>query len=581
MHSIIICIFEKKIHLKKFHFIYFILILSFPYALHAQKKIDYENNRFLTDEEKYPGALIFVKAEGKQPYFTHEGIDFWCDQAILYPEEDFLRAYGNVQIKQGDSIQLQGTYAEYNGKTQFAFISNRVKLETKQNTLTTDSLFFDRKKQQAFYRSGGTVKDTASTINSKIGRYYMQDGKYSFLNNVVVTHPKYIINSQHIDFYEESGHAYLYGPSTITGKDSKVYCERGFYDTRGDVGHFVKNASVDYKTRNLRGDSIYFNRERGFASATNHIKVTDTANQSLISGHYAEVYREKDSVFITKRALASMKQERDSIHIHSDTLMITGKTDKRIIRGYYNTRLFKSDMSGKCDSVHISEVTGVTKMMGKPIVWAQKNQLTGDTIKLINNPQTDKLDSLLVYYNAFMIQKDTVGDYNQVKGKEMFGLFNNENELTEVNFIKNTETIYYSRDNDLALIGINKAISSSINIEFKDKEITYITYHTNPKNTLYPEKELPENARKLKGFNWRGNEMLRRKEDLFIGKDSLELPKIKGIDAPKTQESFFEQDSTKMQLHKNSRLTPNLLKHPEKDSINTTTSPNHNIIENN
>ena len=49
---------------------------------------------------------------------------------------------------------------------------------------------------------------------------------------------------------------------------------------------------------------MYFNQKRNFASATNNIKVTDTLNQSIITGHYAEVYKLKDSVFITKRALA-------------------------------------------------------------------------------------------------------------------------------------------------------------------------------------------------------------------------------------------------------------------------------------
>ena len=42
--------------------------------------------------------------------------------------------------------------------------------------------------------------------------------------------------------------------------------------------------------------------------------------------------------------------------------------------------------------------------------------MTGDTIHLISNLETEKLDSLKVFENAFLISKDTLSDdgYNQI-----------------------------------------------------------------------------------------------------------------------------------------------------------------------
>lgn len=252
----------------------------------------------------------------------------------------------------------------------------------------------------------------------------MEEDKYSFVSSVVVTNPEYIINSEQLDFYSDTGHAYMYGPTTIESETSTVYCERGFYETRGDTGYFVKNSRIDYENRILEGDSLYFNRNSGFASGTNNIRVTDTLNNSLITGHYAEVFREKDSVFITKRAVAATLQENDSVFIHSDTLMVTGVPEKRIIRGFYDVRLFKSDstgqsnMSGKSDSIYVNQQTGLTKLINinkgpltsvdlrrSPVIWSGNNQMTGDTIHLLSNPATDQLDSLKVFDNAFLIQK--------------------------------------------------------------------------------------------------------------------------------------------------------------------------------
>ena len=509
-------------------------------AVQAQegKKIYYESDRTRVDETKYPDATILQKVS-RQVYFLHKGIEVWCDRAIFYQADDFFKAFGNVRMKQGDTVNMTSKYAEYNGNTQFAFASEDVVLTTPSNKLTTDSLFFNRVKQEAFYRTGGKVQDSASTITSVKGRYFMNQEKFSFRQNVKVRNPEYDIDSDYLDFYSEKGHAYLYGPSTITSETSVVYCERGFYDTRADNGFFVKNSTVNYENRKLEGDSIYFDRPTGFASATNNIKVTDTVNQSIITGHYAEVFRMKDSLFITKQPLAAMKQENDSVYIASDTLMVTGEVDNRNIKAFYDARIFKSDLSGKADSIHSNEYTGLTKMIGKPILWSGESQITGDTIHLLSNPETEQLDSLKVFYNAYMIQKDSIEGYNQIKGNELFGLFEN-NEMYEVDVIKNTESLFYIRDDTQDLVGINKSLSAKIKMELENQEIIEVYYYNEVDSKTHPSSQFPENEKQLKNFNWRGGERLITKSDLFKGRDSLVLTKIQGIEDPEVYDDFFE-----------------------------------------
>lgn len=560
----------KFFTLKKHRFfIAFLFVLSWGFSAYTQttKMIQYESDRTIKNEERYPGAFILSKVEN-QVHFTHEGIEVWCDQAIHYAEENFFKAYGNVRMEQGDTTSMTSRYAEYNGNTQFAFASGNVNMRTPKTSLQTDTLFFDRNKQQAYYRSGGTVRDSASVLKSRIGRYFLENEKYSFASEVVITNPEYVLTSAQLDFYSETGHAFMYGPSTITSEESVIYAERGFYDTRGNTGYFVKNSRIDYENRILEGDSLYFNRNTNFASATNNIKVTDTINNSVIRGHYAEVFREKDSVFITRKAVAIAVQDNDSIYIHSDTLMVTGKADNRIIRGFYDVRLFKSNMSGKSDSIHVRESTGLTQMLGNPVIWSGDNQLTGDTIHLLNDIKTEQLDSLKVFDNAFMIQQDTLGGFNQLKGKEMYGLFA-DNDLYEVNLIKNTETLYYMRDDPGELIGINKTLSSSIQVLLEDREVQEIIYFKQIDGTLYPESDLPPNARELKGFNWRGEEKLNTMEDLFAGEEPYEPVKIKGIPLPEEEDNFFEERSEREAplLNERSRLRPEDLRERTQDTL--------------
>ncbi|SDR67116.1 OstA-like protein [Christiangramia echinicola] len=565
--------------MKTYLFSIIILLSSLPILAQKNQEINYDSDRTLKNEERYPGALILSKVDN-QVYFDHDGIEVWCDNAVFYKSDNFFKAYGNIRMQQGDSVRMTSNYAEYNGNTEFAFASGNVRMERPQTTLETDSLFFDRIKQQAYYRSGGKVTDTASVLTSKIGRYFMEEDKYSFRNEVLVTNPDYTINSEQLDFYSESGHAYLYGPSTIVSETSTVYCERGFYDTRADNGYFVKNSQINYDNRILKGDSLYFNRENNFASATNNIRVIDTINDSRVTGHYAEVYRDKDSVFITKKALAASLQDRDTLFIHSDTIMITGKPEKRVIRGYYDVRIFKEDqtgenpMSGRSDSIFSDQQSGLTKLInissrgnGKPVLWSGENQMSGDSIHLISNTRTEQLDSLLVFDNAFLIQKDSIEGFNQLKGKELTGYFK-ENTLEKVVINKNTETLNYMRNNESQLIGINKTLASSVEILFEEQQIKDIYYYNQVDGDLTPEADFPPNARKLQGFNWRGEERILSKEGLFEGEAEPELTKIKGIDLPDAPEEFFdEREDDDLLLNENSRLNPKVLKNRKTDSI--------------
>lgn len=494
---------------------------------------------FTKDEAQFPGASIFSK-DSRQVQFEHQGADLWCDIAIFYQKENRLKAIGNIRLKQGDSIQMTGGKINYDGNTRLAKAWEKVVLKNSGSgagtgmTLRTDTLYFDREKQESYYTSSGTIVDSANTLTSEIGRYFMVPEKFQFVENVHILNPEYTIDSKQLDYYQNTKNAYMYGPSTITGKSYKIYCERGFYDTKIESGYGIKNTRIDYNNRIIEGDSVYFDKATEFASATNNIKVTDTINNGVIRAHYAEVYKAKDSVFATKRAVSISLVEQDSLYMHGDTLLLTGEPEKRILRAFRNAKFFKPDLSGKCDSIHFDQTTGITQLIKDPVLWNVENQMTGDSIHLISDMETEKLDSLKVINNAFIISLDSISmqGYNQAKGKDLFGKFI-DNSLKIVDLVKNTEVIYYMYNDDNELIGINKTICSAIRLTLAENDIEDITFFTNPDGDIFPDKDLPLNSRKLKGFIWRGDERIRSKEDIFDEDDNnIELVKIRGVDNP-------------------------------------------------
>ncbi|AXB59048.1 OstA-like protein [Flavobacterium fluviale] len=451
---------------------------------------------------------------------NHDGVVLTCNKAYFFQKENYLKAFGNVQLVQGDTLFLNSKYAEYSGNEKKAFATGNAVLTSPDATLQTDTINFDRNIQEVFYNTKGTIVNKDNTLVSKSGRYYVEQKKFQFLTEVTITNPKYVIKSNHLDYYSNSGHTYLFGPSTITSKANYIYTEKGFYDTKKNLAHFLRKSYIKYDDRRIEGDSLFYNRNTEFASATRNVKITDSINKGIVKGHYAELFKLKDSMFVTKRAVAINLVENDSVYIHGKKLLVTGKEGERILRAFNNVRFFKVDMSGKCDSIHSDSKSALTKLIGKPILWNGESQITGDVMHLIGDNKTRKIDSLKVLNNTFLISKDTLGTgYNQVKGLNLFGKFK-DGKLHDVDVVKNTEVVYFMRNDANELIGINKNVSSKINLILENNAVETITFFNKVDGDIFPEDELPENARKLRGMVWRGDERIKSKDDIFTAEEN-------------------------------------------------------------
>ncbi len=556
--------------MKKNIILFGLLLLNFTIAF-SQKasKIIIENSDFEDiNQHEMPDALLLTG----NVRFNHDGVIMTCNKAYYFQNENYIKAFGNVEMVQGDTLHLNSKYAEYNGNLKKAFASGNVIMQSPESRMSTDTIYFDRNSQEAYFNSNATIVNKNNTLKSKKGRYYVKEKKYQFLTSVVLTNPEYTIKSNHLDYYTSNGGSFLRGPSTITGKDNFIYTENGFYNSKNNTGHFLRKSYIKYKDRLIEGDSLYYDRKKEFASGTNNVKITDSINKAIIRGHYGEVYKNKDSLFMTKHASVRYLIEKDSMFIHAKKIIVTGKMGERKVTGFNNVRFYKTDLSGKCDSIHSDQKAALTKLIGKPILWNFESQMTGDVMHLIGNNTTEKLDSLKILNNTFIISKDTIGaGYNQIKGLNLYGKFK-ENKLYEADVVKNTEVVYYMRNDKNELIGINKNVSSRINMTMDDKsKVDTITFYDAVDGDIYPDKDLPENARKLRGFVWRGDERIKTKDDIYPP-DEVELDKKIVVESSQK----FEDEKISFlisELKNNSKLSGNEFK----SNLETFENTNNNI----
>ena len=227
----------------------FLALLITTFAFSQQKRIKYTAKLQSADEEKYPGAIILIG----NVRMMHEGATLDCQKALYYRKKNLFKALGEVIIEQGDSIIQYSDYADYNGNTKQALSWGNVEMNDPTMKLKTDTLHFDRVNQKLLYKTGGTIQDQTNTLKSIGGTYLLRKKKFIAKSNVTVKNPDNNLESNHLEYYTNSGVAYLYGASTVTNNknNNKLYSERGFYNTKTDVSYFVKNAKLFLKERTI------------------------------------------------------------------------------------------------------------------------------------------------------------------------------------------------------------------------------------------------------------------------------------------------------------------------------------------
>ena len=501
----------------------------------------------IRDSKEYPGANILQKDDNLRVILFHDGAKIESDLSYYYFNENSFKANGRVNFNQGDTIFLTSDFLEYDGKTKKAFAYGNVFLTRPDMKLETDTLYLDRIKNVAFYNSKGKIIDNKNTLRSKSGTYFMGPKKYIFKSNVTIENPEYNVDSEELEYFTESNYTYFNKKTLITGSDYSILCKNGFYDTYNQKGFFRENAVINYDGKIIYGDSISFEKEKSYASASYNVKINDTINNSIITGHYGEIFKEKDSAIITRNALAVNIIKNDSLYIHSDTITIIGPDENKILKGYYDVRILKSDVRGLSDSIHFNQKTGLIKLLKKPkkskylksltdeeknqlnpVIWFGKNQITGDEIFLKSNMQSEELDSLIIRGNVFMSQKDSIMSdrFNQIKGEKLDGFFNNGS-LDNVYIVKNSTLLYYMYSDEGEFIGINNTLASSILIKFRENEISEVSFYKNPDGNVVSENKMILNESKLPGFIWREVEKPENIEDLFSEADKeLEIVQI-------------------------------------------------------
>jgi lipopolysaccharide export system protein LptA len=444
-----------------------------------------------------------------------EDVKMWCDSAHFNAEINQLTAFSRVHIEQGDTVNLYGDHLFYDGRNKTAFVKGNVELIDKDTHLYTDSIHYDVRNRIARYNKHGRITNADNTLTSIIGVYYVFKSLFHFKDSVKIVNPDYVMTADTMDYNTTSEIAYFTGPTELNGDSLYLYCEKGWYDTRKEITSVWKNAMIDNRKQIIHGDSLYFNDNTGYGESFRNVVIEDTTNHIAIEGNYAWYYKQPEKFMVTDKAMFIQITNKDSLFLHADTINSVTMADKagrfyRLMRAFHGCRIFSKDLQAKCDSLSYSFQDSVVRLYRLPVLWANENQMTSDSMAVFTkNQMTDRME---LYNSAFIIsQVDTVR-FNQTKGRNLTGHFK-ENELARIDIKGNGEVVYYLLDEG-KIAGVDQSKCADIAVIMDKGQPAEVFEYQNPEGFIDP--PVPAKPVRLDGFKWFDDLRPKKKADIFL-----------------------------------------------------------------
>ncbi len=487
--------------------------------------------------QKIDSLNEFVSLVGRVKV-QQDKVIFYADSAVLNRQLNILEAFGNVHINDADSIHTYAQYLRYLGKEKKAFLQKKVRLTDGKGVLTTEELEYDASVKIGTYLKGGKLVNKKSTLTSQEGYYYGDTRDVIFKRKVVMIDPDNKITGDTLQYNTGTEIATFTSPTIVYNiKDKRTIKTReGFYDMKNKKAELYKRSVIEDSSAVFTADEMAFDDSTGLGEFRGNAvyRSKDTAQGFDMIANNIRTNKKSNSMVATQKPLLLIKQGVDTIYISADTLysaklsdltktrvvpqirdksandtlaIKTVLTDKeaedstdKFFEAYYNVKVFSDSLQAVGDSLFYSLKDSVFRLFKKPIVWAQENQISGDTIYLYI--QNKKPERLYVFENSMAINKvDSSIYFNQLRGTTLNALFI-DGKINTMRAKGNAENVYYATDEDKSFIGVNKSTADIIDVFFEDSKPQKVVFLRNLEGTTFPMRSTNHDELKIRGFKW-------------------------------------------------------------------------------
>ncbi|WP_162628134.1 OstA-like protein [Arcticibacterium luteifluviistationis] len=465
----------------------------------------------------YDGNTRIAKIQGKRVIMTDDEMTLESTK-MNYNLNTDLAYYSAPGVIHQDSIQLSSKTGYYNTTTKIFNYFGDVEILHPDFVLCTDSLDYNSITKRADFISYTTITSPDGDLSATEGYYYTDTRKSKFYGRSLVENQEYTLEADTLNFDMLTEEGFGIGNVAFFSKKDSLFLNGDFGEKIASqrltkmTGNTLMRSVTDGDTLYLRADYIY-----AYQNIDDVVKKTITIDSIIVTDSLST-----DSL-LTVSINDSISLEDilptvtlDPTYIDStqniaitDTSTITSPQDStksevnkiQLIIAHGGVKIYRNDFQAICDSLNYNLVDSIITFIRKPIIWSGDSQLEGDTItaNMVNN----KIKNMFLNQNSFVVAKDSSGNFNQIKGREILAFFDNETRIKQVDVDGNGESIYYALDDYNKLIGLNRVQCGTMRLNFIDRKVKRISFMGSPESKLIPPFEIKSEQKELPNFSWK------------------------------------------------------------------------------
>ncbi|MEP0713694.1 MAG: organic solvent tolerance protein OstA, partial [Algoriphagus sp.] len=266
---------------------------------------------------------------------------------------------------------------------------------------------------------------------------------------------------------------------------------------------------------------LYYSELDAYYEGKENVSVLSKERQVEVFGDVGEYWEERKYSLVHGNALVRRYFESDTLYMAADSLISQdGEVDSmKYLLAFRSVKLVKTDLSSVADSLVYNYSDSSIQLFKDPVMWNQKSQISADS--MIFYLANEQLERVYMKDKVFVITQDTIRNFNQMKGRSMVGYFL-EGKMDKVDIEGNGESLYFALQADTISQGINKTLSATIKLRFKEGAIQRVTYGIKPDGKFTPFQLITEENSRLEGFDWRFEEKPTL-EDIFAWRKPEEI----------------------------------------------------------
>ena len=487
-----------------FHFLFFVLFSALQPAAVGQKMIDYTSGMGSRDAQNPNVWILYKGVEAK-----HEGMTLRADSAHFNMEQNSFTAFRHVHITLSDTTFILGNRLYYDGETRILDIwADTVVLIDGATVLKANHLTYDRNQTLAFYDKWGHAVSRNQSLDSKQGYYNSTVKEFYIYNDVRLSDSTILITTDYMNYNTVTTVAHFETPTHVYSDSSTIYSELGEYNTDMRFAISYKKSHVDGIGWMIDSDTLFYDEVYDYGRAMGNVTYIDSLNFITCTGKFGESNRAEHYSYMTDSTLIMHVDEYgDSLFLHADTVYMTVDSSNHLntLRANNNVRMFRDDLQAVCDSAFYYGSDRLLFMFKKPMIWFDHYQCSADTIELLHDTVGMRL--AVFRNNCFTIQQVDHDNFNQISGLHGQVVYRNA-KPDYADVYGNATMVFHitetSEDSiSTVMVGSNVGRGTSIRIYFDtNRAPKRVVTYDKPEMETYPPGQLPEEWRRLPGFEW-------------------------------------------------------------------------------